>query len=107
RAFRIRGPLSGASLAEILKGLEAELGVDLAGAGMYGLKLGPTPLILRCGGGRTILDPIVTTLNNGKVDLRPEFALDDPRGLALRLLSGSTLQDVEINDEVSQKVLSF
>jgi translocation and assembly module TamB len=49
----------------------------------------------------------VTSLNNGKVDLRPEVVLDDPKGLALRLLPGSTLQDVEINDEVSQKVLAY
>src|SRR5947209_15337181 len=103
-AFRIKGPLSGASVAEILKGLDAAVGLSLAGARAYGLQLGPTPLVVRCGGGRTIVDPIVTTLNNGKIDLRPEVMLDDPKGLALRLLPGSSLQDIEINDEVSQKV---
>lgn len=107
RPFRIKGPLSGSSTAEVLKGLDAELGVDLAGAQAYGLKLGPTPLVLRCGGGRAAFVPIVTTMNNGKVDLRPDLALDDPRGLALRLLPGSSIRDAEINDEVSQKVLSY
>src|SRR5262249_5729232 len=107
RAFRVKGPLSGGSAAEILKGLDAELGLDLAGAQSFGLRLGPAPLVVRGGGGRTIIDPIVTTLNNGRVDVRSEVVLDDPRGLALRLLPGSTLQNVEINDEVSQKLLAF
>jgi translocation and assembly module TamB len=107
RAFRVKGPLSGGSAAEILKGLDAELGLELAGAQSFGLRLGPAPLVVRCGGGRTIIDPIATSLNNGRVDVRPEVVLDDPRGLALRLLPGSTLQNIEINDEVSQKVLTF
>jgi translocation and assembly module TamB len=107
RAFRIKGPLSGAGAAEILKGLDGELGVELAGALAYGLKLAPTPVVVRCGGGRMIIDPIRSTLNNGPVDLRPEVVLDDPRGFAFRLLEGSALREVEINDEVSQKLLSF
>jgi translocation and assembly module TamB len=107
RAVRVKGPLSGDSLAALLKGLDLELGVDLAGARAYGLNLGPAPLVLLCDGGRTIIAPIQTTLNNGSVDLRPELALDDPRGLTLRLLPGSSLQNVAINDEVSHKVLSY
>jgi translocation and assembly module TamB len=107
RAFRVKGPLSGDSLAALLKGLDLELGVDLAGAQAYGLNLGPAALVLLCDGGRTIIAPILTTLNNGRVDLRPELALDDPRGLTLRLAPGSALQNVEINDDVSHKVLCF
>jgi translocation and assembly module TamB len=107
RAFRVKGPLSGASTAELLKGLNLELGIDLAGAQAYGLHLGPTPLVVLCDGGRTIVAPIVTTLNNGKVDVRPDLPLDDPRGLTLRLLPGSSLQNVEINDEVSHKLLRY
>jgi len=107
RAFRIKGPLAAASLAEVLKGLDVELGVDLAGAQAFGMNLGPAPLVVLCDGGRTIMAPIVTTLNNGKVDIRPELGLDDPRGLVLRLLPGSTLQQVEINDQVSHELLSY
>jgi translocation and assembly module TamB len=107
RAFRVKGPLSGASLAELLRGLNLELGIDLVSAKAYGLNLGPAPLVLLCDGGRTIIAPIRTTLNNGSVDLRPELGLDDPRGLTLRLLPGSSLQNVAINDEVSHKVLSY
>jgi translocation and assembly module TamB len=107
RAFRIKGPLAAASLAEVLKGLDLELGVELAGAQAFGMNLGPAPLVVLCDGGRTIMAPIVTTLNNGKVDVRPELGLDDPQGLVLRLLPGSTLQQVEINDQVSHELLSY
>lgn len=107
RPFRLRGPLSGGSMAEVLRGLDAELGIDLAESRAFGMKVGPTPVVVRCGGGRLIIDPIATTLNGGRVDLRPELAIDDPAGLTLRLAAGSGVTDAEINDEVSLRVLSY
>ncbi|MBV8229393.1 MAG: hypothetical protein JO329_05355, partial [Planctomycetaceae bacterium] len=107
RAFRIKGPISGGAAAEILKGLDAELGIDLAEAQAFGMRVGPAPIVVRCGGGRVAIDPIATTLNGGRVALKPEIVLDDPKGMALRLASGSTIEGAEINQEVSRRVLSF
>ncbi|MBV8381395.1 MAG: hypothetical protein JOZ63_02235 [Planctomycetaceae bacterium] len=107
RAFRIKGPISGGAAAEILKGLDAELGIDLAEAQAFGMRVGPAPIVVRCGGGRVAIDPIATTLNGGRVALKPEIVLDDPKGMALRLASGSAIEGAEINQEVSRRVLSF
>jgi translocation and assembly module TamB len=107
RSFHIKGPLSGDSLALILKGLDAELGVDLAAADVFGLRLGPAAIVLRCGAGNVTIDPIKSTLNNGTVDLKPALAVDPAQGIALQLLSGSAITGTELNDEVSKRVLSF
>jgi translocation and assembly module TamB len=107
RGFRVRGPLSGGGTAELLRGLDAEVGVDLAEFRAFGMTLGATPLVARCAGGRLVIDPIQTTLNNGRVDLRPEVRLDDPKGLSLVLAPGSSIAGAEINDEVSRRVLAF
>ncbi len=107
RAFRVRGPLSGGGTAAILRGLDAEVGVDLVEFKAFGMTLGATPLVARCGGGRLVIEPIQTTLNNGRVDLRPEVRLDDPKGPWLALAPGSAIAGAEINDEVTRRVLAF
>jgi translocation and assembly module TamB len=107
RPYRVKGPLSGASLAGVLKGLDAEVGLDLASADAFGLKLGPAPLVVRCGGGKVAIDPVHTTMNGGKVDLLPGLDVDEARGIALTLAKGSALDGVVINDEVSRAVLSY
>ena len=107
RPFHVKGPLSGDSLAAMLKGLDAELGIDLTGLDAFGLTMGPAPLVLKCGGGAVTIDPIVTTLNNGKVALKPGLSVDEVNGIALLLAEGSNMDGVEINDEVSKRVLSY
>jgi translocation and assembly module TamB len=107
RPYHVRGPLSGGSLAALLKGLDADLGLDLTSANAFGLALGPAPLVLRCKGGVVTLDPVETTLNGGKVLLNPDLDVDETRGIALKLRSGSSIQGAEINDEVSRRVLSY
>ncbi|HEX8203999.1 MAG TPA: hypothetical protein VF590_26220, partial [Isosphaeraceae bacterium] len=107
RPFRLKGPLRGGSAAEVLRGLDAEFGLDLSEAQAFGLRLGPTPLVVRCGGGNVAIEPIETTLNGGRASLRPEVRLDDPRGMILRLSPGSAITDAEIDDEVSRRVLAY
>jgi translocation and assembly module TamB len=107
RPFHVKGPLAGSSLAAILKGLDAELGIDLASADAFGLKLGPVPVVIRCGGGNVTIDPIKSTLNNGTVDLKPIVDADEARGIALQLQPGSLIVGTELNDEVSRRVLSY
>lgn len=107
RPWHVKGPLSGASLATMLRGLDAEVGLDLDSANAFGLALGKAPIVFRCKDGNLTLDPIQTTLNNGTVDLRPIPVVDDAQGILLLLAQGSKIDSAEINDEVSHRVLRY
>ncbi len=106
RSFRIQGPLAGDSVEAILAGLDAEVGLDLNRAEAFGIRLGPTPLVLRCADGRMSLDPIATTLNDGQIELRPEIRRTEA-GWALHLAEGTQIRDATIDNEVSRRVLSY
>jgi translocation and assembly module TamB len=103
RPLRLQGSLAG----ETLDALDGELGVDLTAADIFGMSLGPTPVVLRASKGRLRIDPIESTLNQGRLHLEPALALDDPAGPTLRLGPESSLTDARINDEVSHRVLAF
>ncbi len=105
RAFRATGTLDDNSGG--WKGLDAEVGFDLIGADVYGMKFGPSPVVLRAKSGKLTFDPISTTLNEGHVRLEPEIDLDAPGGPILRLAKNSTIREAEINDEVSKRVLAY
>ena len=107
RPFHVHAALGAGSADEMRKSLVGELGVDLTEAQFFGLRLGPTPLVLRAEGGKIALDPIDASLNEGRIHLEPEFVLEEEGGATLRLGETSTLRDVRINDEVSHRVLSF
>ncbi len=107
RPFHIRGPLSGGSTAEVLRGLDAELALDLTEATAFGVVVGPAPVVVRCGSGQVTIAPISTTVNGGAMNLKPELALDDPAGITFRLAAVSTIRNAEINEEVSSRVLSY
>jgi translocation and assembly module TamB len=106
RPFHVRGPLSGGSTAAILKGLDAEMGVDLTASMAFGMLVGPTPIVLKCGGGRVEIVPISTTLNGGKVRSSPTSCWTKPGADAPDRPAGSAIEKAEINDEVSTRVLS-
>jgi translocation and assembly module TamB len=53
------------------------------------------------------VDPIQTTLNNGKVTLLPGLDVDPARGVAVTLAPGSAIEGAEIDDEVSKRVLTY
>lgn len=107
RPFRVKGPLSGDSAVALLKGLDAEIAVELTEADAFGMKLGPAPVVVRGKGGAFTVDPIQTTLNNGRVTLLPGLVVDEAKGIALTLARGSAIDGAEINDEVSKRVLSY
>lgn len=104
RAWRLRGELAA---AKPLEALDGEFGLDLRAADIYGMHLGPAPLVVRTRAGRLVLDTIDTTLNGGRIHLEPELAVENNAGLALRLGPASTIRDAEINDEVSRRFLSY
>jgi translocation and assembly module TamB len=107
RPFRVRGPLSGGSTWEMLRGLETELRVDLSAIRAFGLHTDPMPLVVRIAGRQIVIDPLSTAINGGRLELKPLVVLDDPKGPSLRLASGSEVRDVEIDDEVSRRVLAY
>jgi translocation and assembly module TamB len=107
RPFRIKGPLNGENLAVILRGLDAEVGVDMSTLSAFGVRVGPSPVIVRCAGGQVTIDPIETTINSGKLILRPVVALNDAGDIAIHLNNGSAIIDASINEEVSTRVLSY
>jgi len=106
RSFRATGPIGGSG-SKGWKGLDAEVGFDLAEADLYGMKLGPTPVVLRANRGRLLFYPISTTLNEGHIRLEPEVDLDAAGGPILRLAKNSNIREARINDEVSKRVLAF
>ena len=106
RAFRASGSIGGERSGG-WKGLDAEFGFDLARADIYGMKFGPSPVVLRAKDGKLTFHPISTTLNEGHVRLEPEIDLDAPGGPILRLAKNSAIREARINDEVSKRVLAY
>ena len=103
----LSGALGAGSADEVLRSLDGEVGVDMVAADLYGMHVGPAPIVFRPRQGRLVLDPIDTTINNGRLHLEPELTFDGDRGATLRLEEASTITDAEINDEVSHRVLSY
>ena len=107
RPIRLKGPIAGGSVAHVLKTLDGEIGLDLASAEAFGIKVSPTPIVLRIGGGRAAFDTIRTTINDGPTLIDADLYLDDPAGLWLRLAKGTKVDGAAINDAVSDDVLSY
>jgi translocation and assembly module TamB len=107
RAWYLKGPLNGDSDSSWPKGLEGEFGFDLVDVDIYGLHLGPTPIVVRARQGKLAIGVIDTTLNGGRIRLEPTLINDDHDGLAIRLGPGSSITDAQINDEVSRRFLSY
>jgi translocation and assembly module TamB len=107
RPFRLSGPLTGGTVTEILRGLDGEVGLDVAALEAFGMRVGPTPVVLRLGQGRAVFDPIQTRINDGPTVLLADLALDDPNALWLRLAEGSRIEKAAINDAVSSAVLAY
>jgi hypothetical protein len=106
-AFAVRGPLASGPVAEIWKGLDAAVEVDLRAATVFGLHVGPATIAARGEAGRIALEPIVSTLNEGRLRIEPELVLDGEDGPVLRLGPGTAVTDAEVNEEVSRRVLAF
>ncbi len=105
RPFRLAGVLGG---PDPLGSVDGEIGLDLIEADVYGMKLGPAPVVVRAKGGQILVDPISTTLNEGHIRLEPEIVPRDSTGAPVfRLGKNSSIREAQINDEVSRRVLAF
>ena len=105
--WRVKGALASLSSGTVPRDLAISAGLVLNEADIYGMKLGPTTFNARWQAGAIAFDPIESTLNGGKLVLRPSIDLDAPGGPVVKLGSDSRLVDAEINDEVSRRVLTF
>jgi translocation and assembly module TamB len=106
-SIALRGPLSGASLAKVVNGLDAVLTVDQLEATAFGLRAAPTKLVFRARDGNLIVDPIETTINGGRTLLRPRLTIDEKHHVTLHLASGDSIEGLELNDELSRRILSY
>ena len=104
RPFRIKGALQG---SENSSPFEADFGVDLTSADLFGMSLGATPIGVHLRGGTVAIDPIDTTLNEGQLHLVPRLVIDQAKGSSLFLEKGTRLENAVVNDRVSRRVLSF
>ncbi|WP_406695050.1 hypothetical protein V5E97_28825 [Singulisphaera sp. Ch08] len=107
RPWRIIGPLAGESMPDVLKAIDLEFGFELAKANIYGLRVGPLPIVARTRDGRLDIDVIDTSLNGGRIHLEPVLTLDREQGSKIRLDENSSIANAEINDEVSRRFLSY
>jgi translocation and assembly module TamB len=106
-SFHLKGPLGAGSVVELVRGLDLLATLNLNGADIYGLKVGPIPLTVRTQAGRLVIDPIRTSLNGGRLALDPEIDRDDQGRVTIRLKPGSAIENAEVNDEVSRRFLSY
>ncbi len=95
RPFHVKGPLSGASLAAMLKGLDAEVALELTAADAFGMRLGPAPIVVKANVGTFTIDPIDTSLNGGNVKLLPGLDVDETKGIAVTLAKGSLIDGAD------------
>jgi translocation and assembly module TamB len=70
------------------------------------MRLGRANLVARARGGKTSIDPVDSTINEGRLHVEPSYR-DGEGGPALVLGKGTRLTDARVNDEVSRRVLSF
>jgi translocation and assembly module TamB len=103
-AFRVQGPLSG---DDAIDRLEAEVGIALDELDIYGMRTGPIPLVARWRDGHAEIDPIDTTLNGGRVSVSPELVRGEDGTWTLRVAPGARVEDAEVNDVVSHRVLAY
>ncbi len=102
----LKGDLDDLSSKALKKSLQGEVGFELSEANVYGMRMGPTPVILRFD--ETLsLAPIDSAINEGSMHLEPSLVFDEQEGMSVRLGAESWVRDAVINDEVSHRVLSF
>jgi len=71
------------------------------------LTLGATPLVVKLDNGQISLDPIDTSLNGGRIVLRPQIDQDQAGRYVLTLGAGSGIENAEINESMTHNVLAF
>jgi translocation and assembly module TamB len=105
--WRVSASIAKRDLAAALDTMSGELGVQVDELDVFGMRLGRTALVARVENGKFRLDPIDSTLNQGKLHVEPELARDENGVRCLRLGKSSRLEGAVINDEVSHRILAY
>ncbi len=100
RGFRVKGAVADGPL-------DIEVGMMLHEADLFGMKVGPTPIVIHARGDAISIEPIATTLNEGRLKLAPTIDLKGEGGPAVRFGKDSSLTGAIVNEEVSRRVLSY
>jgi translocation and assembly module TamB len=106
RPIRLGGMLQADSIPQLLGQLGGEVAIDLTTAVAFGVKLNPTPVVLKIGNGQANFAPILTQLNGGPMIIQSRLILDNDYGLWLKL-DPSRVDDAVINEAVSNAVLAY
>jgi hypothetical protein len=107
RPWRVSTSLAKRRWEDALASLRGNLGIQVDELDVFGMRLGRSSLAARIEDGKIEVDPIDTTLNQGKLHIEPEVARDDNGHRYLRLGKASRLEGAVINDEVSHRVLAY
>jgi translocation and assembly module TamB len=107
RRWRLAGPIDGLPAFDHMGSLEGEIGVQIDGLDIFGMRLTDLPIVARSTGGRVVIDPVDGKLNGGQLHLEPELVRGKDRSTWLHLGADSRLDGAIVNDEVSHRVLSF
>ncbi|WP_422927098.1 hypothetical protein [Singulisphaera sp. PoT] len=105
--WSLQGSFQDARGEDPFRTIAAKVGVSIEELDIYGLHTGPTELALEAAGGKLKVAPIDTSLNGGRVHLEPGILIDPNDGVVLRLGDNSSIEDAEINEEVSRRFLSY
>ena len=104
---KLMGGPHGFRIKRVGDSLDVEAGLSITEADLFGMKLGATPIVVHAKGGTVTIDPIATTLNEGRLTLAPRLDMDAPGGPTIRLGKESGLTGAVVNEEVSRRVLSY
>jgi len=106
-SWRVSGSIAGSQFDDALETLSGDLGMQIDELDVFGMRLGHAALVVRAENGKTRIDPIDATLNQGVLHLEPELTRDENGRRWLRMGKSSSLKGAVINDEVSHRVLSY
>ncbi|MDE2506620.1 MAG: hypothetical protein KGM43_05375 [Planctomycetota bacterium] len=107
--WSIRGPLStlGEGLEAAAKNFDARFALTIDRFRAFGIRTGSTTLAATLKQGAIAIDPIDTSLNNGRIHLEPILTRDDKGRRVARIMPGSYVKDAEIDQEVTHRVLLY
>jgi hypothetical protein len=105
---RIAGPLEApADANDLATRWRIDLDATLESADVWGMTLGPAALAAHVADGGIRVEPIASTLNGGPLRLAPRIELQPGGAAVVRLDRESFLQDAEITEEVSRRLLTY
>lgn len=108
--FRATGLIkNGMPALQAIEALDLKASLTLKSLDCFGMRVGETEIVAGKKGeeGRWKIEPMETTLNGGRLRLDPSLDRDAEGRWTLKLGAGTSLEEAEVNDEVSRRVLAY